>query len=86
MIKSLRIRRCANASVRAPSHQHDIRDFPVLRHTGASSSNQGQPVAADPISKVPAANNMEAPEIILEPSYMSVSNTVQTDDGPVVWL
>ena len=31
--------RFANASVRAPGQQHDIRDFPVLRHTGASSSN-----------------------------------------------
>ena len=28
---------------------------------------------------------LEAPEITLEPSYMSVSNAVQTDDGPVVW-
>ena len=30
--------RFANASVRPPSlHQRDIRDFPVLRHTGAST-------------------------------------------------
>ena len=37
------------------------RDFPVLRHTGVSSSNQGQPVAVDPVSKVPAVIDMNAP-------------------------
>ena len=78
--------RLANASVRPPSlHQHDIRDFPVLRHTWASSSHQSLPAAADPIPKVVAVIGMEAPEIILEPSHMSVSSTGQTADGPVVW-
>ena len=42
-------------------------------------------MAADPISKVPAVINMEAPGITLEPRYMSVSNTVRKGGGPVVW-
>ena len=51
--------RFANASVRPPRlRQHDIRDFPVLRHAGASSSHQGLPAAADPIPKVAAAINI----------------------------
>ena len=49
------------------------------------SSHQGLPAPADPIPKVVAAIDMEAPEITLEPSHMSVSNTVQTPDGPAVW-
>ena len=81
--------RFTNASVRPPSQrQHDSRDFPVHRHTGerASSSHQDLPAAADPNPRVVAVIDMEAPEITLEPSHMSVSHTVQGPEGPEVWL
>ena len=71
----------------APPSQHDIRYYPVQRHTGekASSSNRGQPAAADPNPRVAAVIDLEAPIITLTPMHQSVSYTVPSPDGPVVW-
>ena len=73
ILDDIREVRFANASIRPPS-QHDIRDLPVHRHTGerASGSDRGLPAAADPNPRVAAGFNMEAPEMIFEPSHVSV--------------